>query len=163
MLKASKDLFADKDNKLVPQQSTVSGTFKVAAEGASLSEEDAARYGITPDKYAEHGLEVIQQQAPTSSGLAVNIPQPSQNVTMGAPTQPQQQQSAQASTNAPAPAAATQQPAASTTTAPKPAATAPKAHTTATAKPAATSQPSPASSPAVSGTTPTAPATEDKK
>jgi hypothetical protein len=174
MLKANRDIFVDKDNKVVAQQSTVSGTFKAAAEGAGLSEEDAARYNITPDKYAEYGLEVVQQQAPAGSGFSVNTPQPSQRVSMGAPTEPQQS-TAQTSSNAPAPAdtkaetsspaTSTQQPATSTA---KPAAT-PKTHTTATAtnKPAA-GQPSPASSTAVSGgsTTPApAPtaATDDKK
>lgn len=152
MLKATRDIFADKDNKVVAEQSTVSGTFKVAAAGAGLSEQDAARYGITADKYTEYGLEPIPQAPLPGAGLGVTNAPPSQGVSLGAQPTSQPAQSPQPTSPkpvAPAPAVAPTAKATTTKTA---------AHTTAAAKPVSEtgSSPSPATSSAVtSSPTPT--------
>lgn len=88
MLKATKDIYADKDNKIVPEPSTVSGTFKVAAAGGAISEQEAARYGINASNMSQYGLEAIQAD-PSNPGSGFGLDNSamnnlSQSVAMGA-------------------------------------------------------------------------------
>jgi hypothetical protein len=55
-MKAIKDIFVDANDKIVDEPSTTGGTFKIAAEGGTLSDQDAARYGITAENAEQYGL-----------------------------------------------------------------------------------------------------------
>jgi hypothetical protein len=59
MLRASKDIYVDAEGNVVSEPSTKGGTFKVAAEGATVNEADLERYGIKTDTFDQHGLTVL--------------------------------------------------------------------------------------------------------
>jgi hypothetical protein len=59
MLRASRDIYVDAAGNVVSEPSTKGGTFKVAAEGATVNEADLERYGIKTDTFDQHGLTVL--------------------------------------------------------------------------------------------------------